>query len=125
MAFKKLCLCAIGALTVTTLPYTAAAKYLLPLAQGIFVDKRVKCTASDNSNTLSFWGNELNSTHVIGTIKKVIRQKQAFVVTLYQEGDEGMGGGLQATVNWTLFVRSPKEFSLGTDTYRWCFARMP
>lgn len=107
---------------------SASAKDMLPLQRGIFVNTQVTCSNASNAYILSYWGDELNSSHVGGYIKKVTKKKKALVVTLALEGDGGVGGNLRKTENWTISVRSKTEFQVttprSTNTFRWCSSSM-
>lgn len=106
----------------------ASAKDMLPLRRGIFVNTQVTCSNASNAYILSYWGDKLNSSRVVGHIKRVAKKKGGFVVTLALEGDGGMGSNQRSTENWTISARSKTEFQVitprGTNRFRWCSSKM-
>ncbi len=103
----------------------AVAADLLPLSHGIFVESSVACTSASNATALSYWGDELNSSKVIGTIVKVKKSGESYQVTL-DLNIQGESGGKE---DWTIVIKDPRHMRVtsayGTSSYRWCFSQMP
>lgn len=101
----------------------------LPLRHGIYVDVGTECGAAQNATTISYWGDQLNSAHVVGHIRNVVERNGSFLVTLHREGDAGMGGNLRdQIIEETITTDGPETLSIendfGTFSYRWCAATM-
>jgi len=100
----------------------------LPLRHGIYVEANTVCSDASNATRVSFWGDQLNSAHVVGHIREVPEHDGSFVVTRDLEGDSGMGGNLRERVKDEITIDGPGEFSIenenGVWDYRWCAGSM-
>lgn len=116
-----------GFLCIPALVHADAGR-ALPLTHGIYVDVETQCAEANNSSRGSFWGDQLNSAHVLGHIRDVAAQDGFFIVTVDLEGDSGMGGNLRERTEWKITTEDQEAFTLeteyGTSSYRWCAASM-
>lgn len=119
----SLCVTVLSAMSATT----AIAADMLPLKQGIYVDKRVDCSEFSNASMMSFWGDQLNVAQVIGHIVQVSKSGNEYRLKI--SGEPVNGDGPAQEVEWTVTVYSKKEMKVqsefGVDRYRWCFDKVP
>lgn len=106
------------------LPSFASAADLLPLKRGIFVESKVTCSDRSNVNSMAYFGDMLNISHVEGKIQAVEKSGKTYTVRLDLKNDAGETE--QAT--WTIAIASPKKMTIkdayGTTAYRWCANKM-
>jgi len=126
MAIKQIALATLLGVGFGAAAHTQEAT--LPLEQGIYVDVGVRCEDVSNANSISFWGDRLNSAHIVGHIDEVSERAGSYLVTLDLEGDGGMGGNLRERVEWTVAVAESRTLTIENDagetTYRWCAPSM-
>ena len=98
---------------------------LLPLSHGIFIESSVGCSNASNATALSFWGDELNSARVIGTIMDVSQKGNVYEVRL-DMNSQGQPAGKE---DWQIVIDDPNSMTVtspyGTQHYNWCFNEMP
>ena len=115
----------ITGLFIMFLSSIAVAADPLPLSHGIFVESSVGCSDVSNATALSYSGDELNSSKVIGTIVRVKKSNGSYRVTL----DMNVQGEPSGQEIWTVKINGVKNmtvmFPYGTSSYRWCFHKMP
>ena len=106
------------------LPSIASAADLLPLKRGIFVEAKVTCSNRSNVNSMAYFGDMLNISHVEGKIQTVERTGKTYTVRLNLSHDTGE----TEQVTWTIAIPHPKKMtikdSFGTTAYRWCANKM-
>lgn len=97
----------------------------LPLKRGIFVDANVKCSERSNATVTSFWGDELNSSQVRGTIRSVVKRGKSYTVVL---DTEEIRNGNRSRETWNVTIPSPTRMKIdnqfGSWTQRWCSKAM-